>query len=375
MLQILPTKRFPHVAVLRTLIVAAFVSGCAMTSAAQETSLEGAEVTGASVAAVQQVDQLMKRYDGKVPGASLLIVRDGEPLLRRSYGMANLEAGTAVTPATNYRLASVSKQFTAAAILLLAEDGSLTLDDAARKWLPELPVDNASVTIRHLLSHGSGLIDYEDDLPDGLDRQVRDADVLAILAKQDSTYFPPGGDFQYSNSGYALLALIVERVSGRGYPEFLQHRIFQPLEMTETLAFVDGGPPISSRAYGYSQEEGTWVRTDQSPTSAVLGDGGIYSSIDDLAKWNAALDDDRLLSANSRALAFTPANSTHDPGVEYGLGWYVGNDRVWHSGETMGFRNVLVRYPNQGLTVVILSNRNDPEPMETALAIARVFQQ
>ncbi|WP_222564724.1 serine hydrolase domain-containing protein [Novilysobacter antarcticus] len=322
---------------------------------------------------VTKIDQLMARYAGSGPGASLLIARAGEPAIRRSYGMADVEKAVPVTPATNFRLASVSKQFTAAAILLLVEDGRLALEDPVRKWLPELPAGNSGTTIRHLLTHGSGLIDYEDELPADLDRQVHDADVLEILAKQDSTYFPPGGDFQYSNSGYALLALIVERVSGQQYPAFLQHRIFEPLEMTGSLAFVQGGPQIKDRAYGYSLEAGAWVRTDQSSTSAVLGDGGIYSSIDDLAKWNAALDDDRLLSDQSRELAFTPATSTHDPSVDYGLGWYVGGDRVWHSGETIGFRNVILRYPQHGLAIVILSNRNDPEPMETALAIAALF--
>ncbi len=323
---------------------------------------------------MQQVDELMKRYQGNGPGAALLVVRNGVPLVRRAYGMADLEKGVAATPSTNYRLASVSKQFTAAAILLLAEDERLTLDDSVRKWLPELPAGNAGITVRHLLTHASGLIDYEDELPDALGNQVRDADVLDILAKQVHTYFPPGGDFQYSNTGYALLALMVERISGEAYPEFLQQRIFQPLGMTRTLAYVAGGTAIDHRAFGYSRLDDQWARTDQSTTSAVLGDGGIYSSIDDLAKWDAALDDDRLLSDRSRKLAFAPTISTHDPAVDYGLGWYVGADRVWHSGETIGFRNVIVRFP-QRLTVLILSNRNDPEPMETALAIAELFNR
>lgn len=354
--------------------IAILLGACAMTPAAGELSAEAADEADSAVV-TKKIDQLMNRYAGSGPGASLLVVRAGKPAIRRSYGMADVEKAVPVTPATNFRLASVSKQFTAAAILLLVEDGRLTLEDPVAKWLPELPAATAAITIRHLLTHVSGLIDYEDEMAAELDRQVHDADVLQILAELDRTYFPPGSDFRYSNSAYALLALIVERTSGEEYPAFLENRIFQPLGMSTTLAFVDGGPGVENRAYGYSRKDGIWARTDQSPTSAVLGDGGIYSSIDDLAKWNAALGDDRLLSDESRDLAFTAAVSTNDPGVDYGLGWYVGKDRVWHSGETIGFRNVLVRYPKQGLAVVILSNRNDPEPMATALAISALFQQ
>lgn len=320
-------------------------------------------------------DQLMARYDGDVPGASLLVLKDGESVVRRGYGLSDLESGTEAGPATNYRLASVSKQFTAAAILLLVEDGPLTLDAPARKWLPELPDATAAITVRHLLTHASGLIDYEDELPEDLDRQVRDADVLDILAGQDRTYFPPGSDFRYSNSAYALLALIVERLSGQDYPEFLQQRIFQPLGMTTTRAYVAGGPPVENRAFGYSLEGGKWMRTDQGSTSAVLGDGGIYSSIDDLAKWDAALYDDRLLADKSRRMAFAPARASDDPEVQYGFGWRITGDSVWHSGETIGFRNVILRYPEQHLTVVLLSNRNDPEPYATALEIAARFKR
>nr|WP_228076740.1 serine hydrolase domain-containing protein [Lysobacter ciconiae] len=379
MLRITSASRFLQVALLARrftagLLITATLGACTMTAVANAPSAEPLDQAGPE-AVENKIDQLMARYDGNGPGASLLVVCAGEPPIRRAYGMADVENAIPVTASTNFRLASVSKQFTAASILLLAQDGRLSLDDPARRWLPELPAANAGVTIRHLLTHGSGLIDYEDELPDDLAHQVHDADVLAILSRQDSTYFPPGGDFQYSNSGYALLALIVERVSGQSYPAFLQERIFRPLGMTGTLAYVEGGPAINHRAYGYSLMDGAWVRTDQSSTSAVLGDGGIYSSIEDLEKWSAALSDDRLLSDQSRELAFAPAVSTHDPAVHYGLGWYVGKDHVWHSGETIGFRNVLVRYPKQGLAVVILSNRNDPEPMETALAIAALFQQ
>ena len=319
-----------------------------------------------------RVDELMRPYDGDVPGAAVLVLSDGAPLLRRGYGFADLEERTAVTPGTNFRLASITKQFTAAAILLLAEDGRLGLDDPARKWLPSLPAAANAVTIRQLLTHTSGLIDYEDVIPASQTRQLLDADVLSLLEAEDRTYFPPGSAYRYSNSGYALLALIVERASERSFADFLRQRIFLPLGMTDTVAHQDGVDTVGERAYGYSEEPGGWRRTDQSLTSAVLGDGGVYSSIDDLAKWDAALYDDRILRADSRRRAFAPTTRTDDPAIDYGFGWRITGDSLWHSGESIGFRNVIVRFPERRLTVVILTNRNDPEPYRTALAIAEL---
>ncbi len=321
------------------------------------------------------IDALMRDYSGNVPGASVLVIRDGQAIVRRSYGMADLEAGTPATPQTNYRLASVSKQFTAAAVLLLIEDGKLRLDDPVRHWLPTLPVTASSITVEHLLTHTSGLIDYEDVMAPDASEQVHDADVLELLRTQDRTYFPPGRGYRYSNSGYALLALIVEKASGQRYAEFLRARIFLPLGMNDTVAYELGISGVAHRAYGYSFEGDAWERTDQSSTSAVLGDGGIYSSIDDLAKWDAALYDQRLLKSESLRRAFTAHTRTDEADVEYGYGWRITGETLWHSGETIGFRNVIVRYPQRHLTVVVLTNRNDPEPYATAKAIAALAME
>lgn len=335
----------------------------------------------------RRVDALMRDYSGDGPGASVLVLRDGQPVVSRGYGLAVVEERIAATPTTNYRLASVTKQFTAAAILLLAEDGKLSLDDPLRKWLPTLPPAADPMTIRQVLSHTSGLIDYEDVMPAQPGRQLLDADVLYLLESQNRTYFPPGTGYRYSNSGYALLALIVGRASGQDFASFLKARIFEPLGMRNTVAFEEDISVVNERAYGYSLENATgspdssnsaakksaWVRTDQSPTSAVLGDGGIYSSIDDLARWDAALYDDRLLKDASRKMAFTPVTRTDVADVEYGYGWRITGETLWHSGETIGFRNVLIRYPKRRLTVIVLTNRNDPEPYRLALKIAEVF--
>ena len=341
------------------------------------------------------LDALMQDYAGDVPGAAVLVVHDGDTLLRRGYGVADLDTGAAVTPRSNFRLASVSKQFTAAAILLLAQDGlrsegtrserTLSLDDPVRRWLPSLPAATDRITLRHLLTHSSGLVDYEDLMPSGGTGQehadqIRDAGVLRLLEREDRLYFAPGRGYRYSNSGYALLALVVERASGQRYADFLRQRIFVPLGMDGAVAFEDGVSTVPDRAYGHSFVDGRWVRTDQSSTSAVLGDGGIYASIDALAKWDAALRDDRLLSDASREAAFsvhTPIDDETDVDG-YGYGWRVhdGPDGrlLWHSGETIGFRNVILRWPARRLTVVVLSNRNHPEPYPLALRIAALYR-
>jgi len=318
------------------------------------------------------IDGLMQRYDGRVPGAAVLVLKDGQPVFRRGYGLAVVEDGTPVSPATNFRLASVSKQFTAAAILLLAEDGKLSIDDPLKKWLPSLPAVADAMTLRQLLSHTSGLLDYEDLMDPADTRQVHDIDVLHLLEKENRTLFAPGSDYRYSNSGYALLALVVGKASGSDFAGFLRQRIFLPLGMDATFAHQDGVDEVPDRAYGYSEIDGRWQRTDQSTTSAVLGDGGIYSSLDDLARWDAALYDERLLRRASLQLAFSPATKTPEPDVPfYGFGWRINGDLLWHSGESIGFRNVILRYPKQKLTVIVLTNRNDPEPYPLARQIAR----
>lgn len=331
------------------------------------------------------IDRLMSAYQGKVPGASVLVIRNGATVFRRSYGMADLEHQVAATPVTNYRLASVTKQFTAAAILLLAEEKRLSLDDPLGKWLPSLPAATVPVTLRQLLTHTSGIIDYEEVMAPDTSRQLHDSDVLHLLEAQNRTYFEPGARYRYSDSGYSLLSLVVARASGLSFASFLRTRIFLPLGMTNTVAYEEGVSTVTNRAYGYSQlatdsavpgrvsPVPSWTRTDQSLTSAVLGDGGIYSSVDDLAKWDEALNGSGPLGPGYPRIAFAPATQTDDPNVAYGLGWRITGETVWHSGETLGFRNVIVRFPKHRFTVVILTNRNDPEPYTTALAVAKLF--
>jgi CubicO group peptidase (beta-lactamase class C family) len=319
------------------------------------------------------IDALMRAYRGDVPGACVLVVEKRDALLRRAYGYADLERRAPASCSTNYRLASMTKAFTAAAALLLAEEGRLELAAPISRWLPGLPDAVRAITIRQLLTHTSGMVDYEEIIARGGTRQLCDADVLALLESANRSYFRPGSGYRYSNSGYVLLGLVLAAAAGMDFAALLEQRVFAPLGMHQTVAHREGVSVVAHRALGYSARADGWERTDQDLTSATLGDGGVYSSIDDLEKWDAALDAGRLLRPESWQLAFVPATATDRRGTSYGLGWRISGDTVWHSGETVGFRNVMVRFPKRRLTVVVLTNRNAPEPYATALAIADLY--
>ena len=318
---------------------------------------------------MNDIDAIFRDYTGNVPGASVIVVRGDDVVFRKSFGLANLEDQIAATPDTHFRLASVTKQFTAAAILTLAGQGRLSLDDSVRRWLPSLPPVTDAITVRHLLTHTSGLIDYEDVMPSTTTVPLRDADVLRLLETQSTTSFPPGSRYRYSNSGYSLLALVVEKSSGQHFADFLREQIFTPLGMTTTVAHQEGVSTVVNRAFGYSRDASSWHRTDQSLTSAVLGDGGIYTSVDQLVPWLHALDQGRFAEAS------VPRTMTDKKGVRYGFGWRIsqhdGRRIVSHTGESIGFRNAVVRFPDEKLSVVVLTNRNEGEPYELAMRVAK----
>ena len=312
-----------------------------------------------------QLDAILKDYGrADAPGASVLVAQGGKVLYRKAFGLANLEERTPITTATNFRLASVTKQFTATAVLLLAERGKLSLDDPLTRFFPGFAKAAHGVKVRHLFGHTSGLLDYEELIPLGTTVPLKDKDVLDLVGKQDRLYFAPGSQFRYSNTGYALLALIVEKASGRSFAQFLEKNIFDPLGMAGTVAYEEGISTVERRAYGYSERDGRFERTDQSLTSSVLGDGGIYSSVEDLWRWDQALYGTRLLPAEALAMAFQAGTPTSDQsGSGYGYGWYVASHRgarkVWHYGETIGFSTYLARFPDKQLTIIMLTNRND----------------
>ena len=337
------------------------------------------------------------------PGVAVLVVQDGKKLLERGYGLRDLQSAAKIDPRTNFRLASCSKQFTAMAIMLLVHDGKLRYDQKLTDVFPDFPAYGRAISIRNLLNHTGGLQDYETlmEQPENKakwtdDQQIQDAEVLALLKQTDHGMFAPGTQWYYSNSGYVILGLVVAKVSGRPFPEFLRERIFAPLKMDNTAAYVKGRNEITNRAYGHTKEGDTWKQTDQSSTSATLGDGGIYSSLEDLAKWDEALGSNKLLSKEEMQPALTPvrlhaasgsntqprwpANSDRREGtpVSYGFGWFLdpyrGHSRRWHYGETMGFHSYGVRFTKDDLTIIVLCNRTDLSPEALALKVFAIMQ-
>ena len=374
-------------------------------------------VTGSAQVSSSQIDAIFAALKSNdAPGAAVLVVHNGRVAFRRGYGVIDLRTRTKIDAHTNFRLASFTKQFTAACIMLLARDGKLHYDDHLTDFLPEFPEYGRSITVRNLLNHTSGLPDYEElltkqypDTPPEKVPQILDAGVLKLLEQQTSGEFPAGTKWEYSNSGYAMLAMIVEKVSGKPFGQFLHERIFVPLKMTSTLAYEKGKNEVPHRAYGHTKADETkkdeakkdeakkdeakknaaktgevWQETDQCPTSAVLGDGGIYSSLDDLVKWDRALGDHTLLSAAEMQPALTPVEPTAGPAkfpdgstVSYGFGWFLdpyrGHKRMSHGGSTIGFRTTIQRFPDEALTIIILANRADLNPEDLALKVADLY--
>lgn len=295
--------------------------------------------------------------DASDPGAVVVAMRDGEVVYIGGRGSAELGSGRVVTPDTPFRIASVSKMFTAMAVMMLAEEGKLSFDDPVTTHVSDFPAYGDGITIRQLLHHTSGLEAYEHEVPDEYPGFVLDRDVLDILKKFEGTKFAPGSEFQYSNAGYALLTVIVEEVSGQRYDVFMRERVFAPLGMTSTVVVRDALESVPDRAIGYRMERRKYMEFDTTPTSLVMGDGGIYSTARDFAKWEKGLREYALVSREMMEQAYT--GSAQNPG--YGFGWeneMVGGVRqVGHSGNSAGFAADYRRVPEKGLAVAVFMNR------------------
>ncbi|HKB92119.1 MAG TPA: serine hydrolase domain-containing protein [Opitutaceae bacterium] len=338
------------------------------------------------------------------PGIAVLIRQGEKDSFQETYGIRDLRSKAKIDAHTNFRLASFTKQFTAMAVMLLVHDGKLRYDQTLTGIFPDFPAYGKAINIRNLLNHTSGLPDYE-DLMNAVEKakgpvwtpekQIQDAEVLELLQKEKNGKFAPGTSWSYSNSGYVMLGLIVAKASRKSYGDFLHERIFAPLKMNHTIVFQKGKNEITNRAFGHSKENDTFKKTDQSSTSATLGDGGIYSNLEDLAKWDDALRNHTVLGEKEFQPGLTPVklsdgSEPHWPAepnddnlhpgkpVSYGFGWfldpYQGHSRMWHTGSTMGFRTVIERLNETGgLTVIILCNRSDLEPEKLALQVADIF--
>ena len=308
------------------------------------------------------LDNIFQKYDGNVPGAAVSVSIHGDTICHKIYGRANLETGDTVKLYTNFRLASVTKQFTATCVMILKEKGKLSYDDSLRDLLPEFPQYAEGITIRQMLQHTSGIRDYDDFTPENYESQLVDGDVLEMLVKQDSTYFPPGSAYRYSNSAYVLLGLVVERLSEDTFSEFIAREIFKPLGMGGSVLHVKGDTRIMNRAYGYARISEKFVYNDQSRGSLLLGDGGVYSNVVDLVKWDKSLYSDSVVSRNSLVEAFTHGKLSGGEETNYGYGWHIteykGVKLLYHGGSTAGFRNLFIRAPEFGISIIILTNRN-----------------
>lgn len=307
------------------------------------------------------MDAVFADFEKSNPAAhALLVIQNEEIIYQKVVGAADIEHQIMASPATNFRMASVSKQFTAAAILLLEKQGKLSLDQPLTDFFPAFATPGKRITLRHLLTHTSGLVDYEEIMPDTLQTQLLDADVLRLVQGYEKVYFTGGSQFRYSNTGFCLLALVVEKVSGQPYADFVEQEIFTPLEMKNSRVF-EPGKYIPNRAFGYALDEAGKVRfSDQSTTSATKGDGGVYTSLEDYRRWYNLLDD-KLEIDFPAAFKTCETSLPGSSGAFYGLGWFFLRQKklpltMYHSGSTCGFSNVVVEVPEEQTLVVFFSN-------------------
>jgi CubicO group peptidase (beta-lactamase class C family) len=305
---------------------------------------------------VQKAQALVQPYveDNAFTG-SVLVAVDGKPVFRQGFGLADRELSVANTPDTEFRLGSITKQFTATAILQLAEQGKLKIDDPVSKYYTDAPPAWAKVTIKHLLTHTSGIPTYT-ALPDFFAREARlphTPEELIKLTRDRPLDFDPGTKYAYDNSGYILLGWIVEKVSGQSYADYLQQHIFGPLGMSHS-GYDSSEKIIPHRASGYRFDDKGWSNAPFLDMSGPYAAGSLYSDVDDMLVWDQALNAAKPLAAASLQQMFT------DYGHQYGFGFVVdksfAHDRIWHNGGINGFSTSFQRYPKDRLTVVVLSN-------------------
>jgi CubicO group peptidase (beta-lactamase class C family) len=331
----------------------------------------------ASAQAPDPIDQYIhaEMQKRQIPGLALLVIRDGQTVKAQGYGLSNVELQAATRPETVFQSGSVGKQFTATAVMMLIEEGRLDLDDPLTKFFPDAPPAWKEVKIRHLLSHTGGFTDYPKDFD--LRRDYTEDQLLKIV-EAIPLAFPPGSSWSYSNLGYLTLGIVIHRVSGQFYGDFLRDRVFQPLGMHTRI--ISEADIIPNRAAGYRLVKGQlknqeWV----SPTLNTTADGSLYFTILDLAKWDAALYTEKLLKRSSLDLMWTPVKLT-DGRVNadgYGFAWFIhdihGHRIIEHEGSWQGFNTNISRYVNDTLTVVVLTNLDGCHPDDLTHHVAGLY--
>jgi CubicO group peptidase (beta-lactamase class C family) len=326
-----------------------------------------------------QLAQIFAAYQHTdTPGCAAGVEAPGHDTWTAAYGMADLEHNVANTPSTVFEAGSVSKQFTAAAVLLLVDRGQVSLDDNIRKYFPEIPEYERPITVRELLNHTSGLRDWgEVESIAGWPRTTRDythAHVLEIISRQHALNYPPGDAWSYTNSGYNLAAMLVERVSGMTLQAFCHKEFFEPLGMNSTQWRDDFRRIVLNRAIAYSKRDSEWRQL--MPFEDIYGNGGLLTTVGDLLKWNSNLTSGKL-HASLFGLMQKPGSLTNGQSINYGFGLFLmkfeGLAEVSHSGATAGYRAWLGRFPAKGLSIAILCNAGPANPTEYGYKIARLY--
>ena len=311
-----------------------------------------------------------------IPGLALLVSRNGVPIRKQGFGLANVELNVPVKPETIFQSGSMGKQFTATAVMLLVEEGKIGLNDPLFKYFADGPSWWKDVTIRELLSHTAGFTDYPKDFD--LRKDYSEEELLKVVEAIPPAY-PPGTDWAYSNLGYVTLGILIRKASGEYFGDFLQERVFKPLRMS-TTRIVSEADIIPNRAAGYRLEKGRlknqeWV----APSANSTADGSLYFSILDLAKWDSALYTEKVLKESSKKMMWTPALlSDGKPNkASYGFAWFVdsrsGHRLVGHGGRWQGFTTHIARYVDDGLTIVILSNQANCDPQRIVDEVAAIY--
>ena len=322
-----------------------------------------AQVARPSPGQLAELDQRVQDHlnDNNIPGGLVAVASRGRIVHLRTYGMANVELSVPVTDSTVFEIGSISKQFVSAAVMLLVQDDKIDLDDPIHHYLSDLPSEWLGVTVRQLLTHTSGIPDYEEIRTYDVYRFRLTPEEVIQIAHSRPMDFAPGTGWYYSNTGYFLLSMIVERIEGRPLGQVLESRIFGPLEMTQTR-MADPEAIIRHRASGYwVNKVGQLINRNPTETSSTLGAGGLLSSVYDLAKWDQALYGDRLLSAGSKATMWTPAILPDGEDTGYSFGWsvrpYRGVTSQGHSGQVAGFVANFSRFPEQEAAIIVFLNR------------------
>ena len=310
----------------------------------------------------------------QIPGVSLAVLRKGEIILLKSYGLANVEHQVPVKPTTVFQSGSIGKQFTAAAVMLLVQENRLSLDDKISKYFPDVPATWKDITVWNLLTHTSGLGDYPLDID--LRRDYTEDELFASFKKAPLD-FEPGSSWNYSNVGYVTLGILIRKVTGEYYGDFIRNRIFQPLQMT-TARVISEVDIVPNRAAGYRLVKGELKNQDWvSPSTNSTADGSLYFSILDLAKWDAALYTDQPLTQASRNKIWTAAQLRGGATKDYGFGWHLGKYHgrrlVFHGGAWQGFKTFIIRFLDTELTIIFLANSWETRDFKFARALASVF--